>query len=548
MLLQVGTDKLKFKCHNVERSEVLTAMIRCKMECDGAPTDDYPIFRTCSRQTRHGTRVSASIQVAAHGLLEMQPQSLQVIQTYLFTDIAAVSFTGDDNSGIVLHFHTGKSRLFFIQSSRAHGNGRSDLITLMKEHYEILGLDLQMRESYNVPQWLADRRSLGQDLAVVMTWPVSKVTRRHDAAVVGPQQGWLGGSVNRTLAITSQAHVVEKDGGGIVSIRSLQGLHAIVRHPHSDKISLEFKDGRQRTYGSPNRDAILVSLLDAATNLARNYTVHVSDVTSGGYSLRSQKAGTEEPGGIFQPISIPIHCLKRVHAVSTAAYAFLCQTRTHRKEEDRAKSIVDECTNVLQACRELNASVPPTGDGLPKSPTDRFVLGSIGALWGIVAFLLHRGEGDAKNARTWHHAELSTIPMLQAIYRLSHSPAGYKGSAELTSMQSCVPMLAMMEDDFAKFWAFRVLGLLLSSPEGNRDMEIEFVNKSLILHAGGKEFMDDLVDTMIEAGTKKVDGNQPVSDLILMVTSDILQSVLCSNHDTTSPEYFSILIEVLSSR
>jgi DnaJ homolog subfamily C member 13 len=38
------------------------------------------------------------------------------------------------------------------------------------------------------------------------------------------------------------------------------------------------------------------------------------------------------------------------------------------------------------------------------------------------------------------------------------------------------------------------------------------------------------------------------SDLILMVTSDILQSLLCSYHDTTSPEHFQLFIGALANR
>lgn len=544
ILLQVNADKLKFKCHNVARSHVLSALLRCKFDFEGSSGEEFPIFRVCSRQTRHGTRVPVSIQVTAHGLLEMNPHSHATIQTYPFEDIGAVSFTADDNSGIVIHFHSGKTRLYYIQSSRAHGNGRSDLTTLMKEHYETLGLSLYIRESCSTQSWLETRRLLAKEYAVVMTWEVTKTTRRHDASVVGPQ-GWLGGNVSRTLAITSQAHVLEMDGGGVVSCRTLQGLHALVRHPHTDKISLEFKDGRQRTYGSANRDALLVSLLDAAINLGDNKTVHVSDVTSGGYSLKSNEKG-DEPGGIFQPISIPVHCLKRVYSLATSAYAFLAQKQSDG--EDGQTPPAEECGNLVQACRELNASVPPTGDGLPKSATDRQVLGSLGALWGIVAHLLDREDGKSKNARDWHQAELAATPMLQTIFRLCHSPAGYKASVELTTMQECIPLLASMDDDFAKFWAFRVVSLLLSSPAGKRDMEVEYVNKSIILQCGGRELMEDLVDTMVDAGTKKVDGNLAVSDLILMVTSDILQSLLCSNHDTTSPEYFAALIDTLATR
>ena len=58
--------------------------------------------------------------------------------------------------------------------------------------------------------------------------------------------------------------------------------------------------------------------------------------------------------------------------------------------------------------------------------------------------------------------------------------------------------------------------------------------------------IDGLVSTMLEAGSTQPGGDRVVSDLILFVASDILQSVLCSGHDTTSPEHFSAFIKALA--
>jgi hypothetical protein len=78
-------------------------------------------------------------------------------------------------------------------------------------------------------------------------------------------------------------------------------------------------------------------------------------------------------------------------------------------------------------------------------------------------------------------------------------------------------------------------------------MEVEFVNKSMILRSGGSTMINAFVSVLVESGTKQADGQKPtVSDLILMVVSDILQSVLCSFHDTTSPETFAAFINALA--
>jgi hypothetical protein len=559
ILLQVNADKLKFKCHNVPRERVLTAMLECKhhAEMEEQQPHEYPTFRQCSRQTRHGTRVDMSLQVAPHGLLELHPGTGALLQTYRYVDIGAVSFTADDSMGIVLHFSTNdnKSRLFFIQSSRRHGNGRSDLLTIMREQYETLGLELNVSESCTVASWMERRRALGKTAGpIVSIWGVTKTAKRHDASVVGADHGWLGGIVPRRLALTGKGYLLEMDAGGVVSCRSLKDLHGLVRPPNSDSLTLEYTGGAQQTYSSSNRDALLVSLLDAASSLAFNAKVDVSDVTSAGYSLSSlsdtSDAAPIVPGAaaIFQPISVPIHCLKRVHAVSTAAYAYMCLGKESFQDSSTNMDFVEECRLVVEACREFNASVPPSGDGLPTGPNDKTVLGCVGSLWGIVSNLLglHGLQGsDSTDSRDRQRSESAASPLLQSLYRLSQTPAGYRGSAELSTLQDALATFWGVSDSFCKYWALRNLSVLLAGCE-KRDLEIEFVNKSVILKSGGQAMVDGLVHAMLHAGSFQADGQKLVSDLLLMVSSDILQGIMCSYHDTTSPEHFSAFINALA--
>jgi hypothetical protein len=49
-----------------------------------------------------------------------------------------------------------------------------------------------------------------------------------------------------------------------------------------------------------------------------------------------------------------------------------------------------------------------------------------------------------------------------------------------------LPFLLTIEDAFCKFWAFQVLGVLVSGLPGNkRNREIEYVNKSVVFKLGG---------------------------------------------------------------
>jgi DnaJ family protein C protein 13 len=237
-----------------------------------------------------------------------------------------------------------------------------------------------------------------------------------------------------------------------------------------------------------------------------------------------------EKSGLFQPISIPLHCLKRVHTVGTAAFSYMNASTESSTEEGVRINPIDECRNVIEICREFNASVLPTAEGLPRSENDKQVLGSIGSLWGLVAWLL-----ECKKDRNL--AEQAVGPILQTLHRLSKTPAGYKNSIELATFLDCIPLLLTIDDAFSKFWAFRAITVLLSGLPGKlRNKEIEYVNKSVIFTAGGPRTVHVMVQSILD---------QSSSDLIHMVMSDILQSVLCSYADTTSPEVFVSFMKAL---
>lgn len=561
ILLQVDKDKLKFSCHNVDRSLVLTALLECQDRSGQAPASETIIFQSVQRQTRHGTSVGVSIHVKAYGLAEVHPVTRETIRIYKYTDISSCSFTAEDKSGLVLNFfQPGKSRLYFVHSARQGGNGRSDLLTLMRENCEVLGITLAMEESITPSAWLQRRRSLAIG-SVATTWPVQKTTPRHDSAVVGAPQGWVGGIVTRNLTLTGRGYMVERDGGGVVSCRRLADLFAMVRHADSGELTLEFSDGSRRTYTSSSRDALLASILDSASTLGQNTAVHLSDVTSDGYCLASlstavsskeSTAAASAVASIFQPISIPAYCLKRVYAVATQAYAFISREFELQPGQQPSFDPIEECQRVVEACREFNASVLPTGEGLPTSPTDKQVSGSIGALWGLVGSLLTRtttnGDSLVRNRRLLSQAEQVCATFFQTLYRLSKTPTGYKVSAELTTLQEAIPLLWEIDDVFCKYWAFAVLNVLLSGLP-TRDRETEYVNKSVILRAGGKLLVDGVLDALLEPSKgQSTDGMRRVSDLVLMVASDLLQGLLCSYHDTTGPEDFSAFIVAMAER
>ena len=586
MLLAVENNtKLKFSCHYVHRAHVLTALLQCKDNAVTAaaaavgqniippPPQSHgsrKLTLTAKRYTRHGNSYSVQLHIKPYGLVETYGQQQHVLQTYKYTEMRALSLA--EQHGVVLHFwQPNKSRLYLIPPDQnlailSGRDGRTELVRSVHDFAIQLGLELPLEESRTTQQWLQQRCDFSVG-AVATRWPVRKTTKRKDVAIVGPASGAVGGVVSRHLAITAAGYLVEQDGAGLVSCRKLKDLAALIRRQEeADQLTLEYVDGTRRTYASSSRDALCVSILDAAAKgQYKKVAAYVSDVPSDGYCLASlsrspyiRAAISSEDGtsssslasSLFQPISIPVYILKRVYALATQTYAFVSSAldvlrsiNGNRNEPTHPTTnidLVEECYSLVEACRELNASVLPTGEGLPSGPFDKTISGCLGALWGLVTGLLKAPPTGEREGRR----EEAVSALLQTIYRLSRTLTGYKVSAELSTVQEAIPLLLqMIQDDFCRYWALQVIDILLSGFPGKREMEVEYVNKNVLLKCGGHALVEGIVSSLVQERPQK-----RVSELILVAASNVLQSVLCSFHDTTSGEHFGTIIRALADR
>jgi hypothetical protein len=550
MLLQVDKDKLKLSSQmsNDSRATVLSLLLQCADESAQLNARETTVFRGVQRQTRHdGRMVSVALHVKPYGLVEYSDGAdgrHERLQTYRYVDMTSCSLSPD---GLVIYFHQPfQTRSYVVPVSyRPNGNGRSDLLTLMREQCEILGIGLEMQES--VADWLDLRRRMLNPRTVgtaTSAWTVTKTSKRHS-----------GQSLTRTLVVTGLGLLVERDEAGIVSARRLSEMYALVRHPHSNDFTIEYANRSSRSFSSPNRDALLVSLLDAASTLAKNAAVHLVDVSSFGYCLSGMiRAQPKEEAGLFRPISIPTYCLKRVNAHSTATYAFvspeLLESNPHHPRPTGPTApriepglVLNECYSLVEECREFNASVLPSGEGLPTAASDKLILGSVGALWGLVTNLLRE---VTRQQETRPQAQAVCCTLLQTLYRLSKTFAGYKGSVELSTFKAALTLVWGIDDPFCKFWILEVLNVLVSGLAPKRDLETEYVNKSIIIST--QSFVDGLVTSLVEPSAVHATARASVSELVLMSASDLLQGILCSYYETTKPEAFSACIASLARR
>ena len=132
------------------------------------------------------------------------------------------------------------------------------------------------------------------------------------------------------------------------------------------------------------------------------------------------------------------------------------------------------------------------------------------------------------------------------------TPFGYATTVENEEAVKILLNIWCIEDTFAFYWSLKCLSaLLLPRPfAAERDEQFESENKRILL---GQRL--NLPDTLVQSmlGNERSNSNTEgdivpaiVSDLILMVVSNIVESILCSHRDTTEPDHFSRFIAALA--
>lgn len=539
-----------------------------------------------------------------------QQRHLTVVRTYLFTAVVGVSLTADDSNGIVLHMAEAKSRfiprsanvqhqqhpgrLYYITSSHrsgsskggvagAGGNGRSDLISSMNSYYGVLGLNLLMGESTTVANWTAARARLatasGGVGSTIGSFGVMKLSKRHAAAASISGGGVGGGFVARELVLTRGGYLVERDrttdasgcadggasgGVGVVNCRSLCAVRCLVRHEadpdHNFRdggpaMTIEFASnsgdstsGMTRTYTCTDRDALIVAILDSARSLANNKSIIVTNTRSAGYRLLGIPSTSAQVGDLFHPDPNQIQCLRHLHQIACAAVAYLDSYEYSSFDARRPVDVIEECDVVVEACQMFSANVKPAAAGILDGEK-KIVCAVIEGLATLLVKLLGSSGGDDGDDHHRIRVDRVVTPLFQSLYRLCCTATGFRTAVESQAIRNAVQLVWNIGDTFAFYWAVMTFSALLSRQgvdlsmvlEG--DKEAEFVNKRVLLG------LDGTVEGLVKALLGQRGRNQGyfVSDLVRMVVGSVLESILCSNNSSTSPEHFSSFLTALSS-
>jgi hypothetical protein len=189
------------------------------------------------------------------------------------------------------------------------------------------------------------------------------------------------------------------------------------------------------------------------------------------------------------------------------------------------------------------------------------IVKTIHDLFGIVLHLLTFAYDNENNDKTSEDSSSTKIEsdyqqssdtdaalcmIFQTLYRLMLTPMGncHTGKDE-GAMNIFSTKLTRIKDDFTLYWALKCASaLLLPRPFAMvREEANEVSNKHKMLTQ-----IPDLVTFLVGKRGDFDKGCLPPqpSELVLMVVSNILESILCSHQDTTTPEGFSSLVSGLA--
>jgi hypothetical protein len=219
-----------------------------------------------NRLRKDGSRVNCHLLILSYGIVEEDGFG-NTLQEYMWTNVTRCG--SDDESRTFFFEYSGRTKIFST-------NNVEQIIQACKTQLRQLGQEgVRFLAGQSFDAVLQYRMDLYAAIpAPVSIFDVSKYTRRSARPL------------SRQLHI-SEEFVTEMDGSGFqaTSFQSVQQIYALVRSwDNSREFSIEYNDGSRRVYSCSTRDTLLAMLLDVC-HAAGNQRVIVTGEVSDGLRL-----------------------------------------------------------------------------------------------------------------------------------------------------------------------------------------------------------------------------------------------------------------------
>jgi DnaJ family protein C protein 13 len=496
-----STESMKWKTKY--RTHLISEMVRLKNVAVQTPGQNRQF--PASKITRNQRRVECILEVSPSSLKQLAPNGTTV-SCYEYKDIEGIRLVTDDGSAFIVN-HVGRGRLFMVKN-------RAEVLQQIVNSGLKLGISCRPRqEGVPLVTWQAERAAYGRkESQALAEFDVAKPTPRY------------ADPIPRKLMITNTS-IVERDAEThqAVSVRRLVDVFALVRYwDDPQRIAIEYKDGSKRNYLSGNRDALLAGILDGFYTCTGEKSLAINEVPGTDALRLFPRYATEEIGqqsafSIFGSSSIQETLLNRI------AYAGAKPLQPTRA----GGALPPFNVELVQAAADFNANCP--ANGIHPTTKKNVVVNSLVPLVAQLSSLSQREAFDST----------VVVELLQAVYRITASPWGFQCVLECqrdTVETYCRILKHQSNHSCILYWAISTLCLCMKSPPGSPNREAEHFNKGLLLR--DETLTGELVNMLSSR-----DGRIPAGPLVLLVNLELIESVLCSHNDTTSPHHFLALLK-----
>lgn len=452
-------DKTTFQFRTAHRSQLLCQLFECIVKKLPSKYKSVGPFNA-ERQHKRGSKLECRLAVAPYGIVEFSPAGV-IVQEYKFVNVTEIA-VDDACKGVFIRY-AGRRKVFIVPDMLP-------FIAGCKTQLRQIGIDsvkfVNLVIKDVVASRITDYNATGTAVAI---FDVNKSTRRF--ARMMPRQIHL-----------TEEFVIEKDSSGFqyVSYHPVSSIYALVRSwTNPRELTIEYNNGTSRTFTCAVRDTLLAVLYDICIATG-NIRVIVTGEVSDGLRLMPRFAEEDYQASITDAF----------FGASSIETWFL--SRLSKACKLQITTTVDEAAIEL-ACRELNANVPCPGIG---ATSDINMVKNV--VRGVLIVLFNSLDRMIKSPLA-DHARMIAV-LLQTIYRLLPSVAGYKCFVETREVDTRMLLLQLIQidNDFVNYWALQVLTTLCKCPLNPRNMQQEFVNKHTLLS-------DQMINCLIELMSTRID-------------------------------------------
>jgi hypothetical protein len=316
----------KFVFKTTHRDQLLCQFFECCTKATGKFKNFGP-YRS-QRLRKNQYRVEGKLAVASFGIVELA-ETGKVLQEYRWVNFKKIG--SDEREQAVFFDYSGRIKIFFVPDLNLFLNSCASQLSQ-------IGITVKILTAQNLQEIVKIRLSSYASTGLaVSVFNVNKQTARSSRLV--PRQ----------LHIT-EMYIVEKDVSGFqfVSSHPLSAVYAVVRcWSDPRKFTIEYLDGSNGVYNCTVRDTLL-SLLQDVCHAAGNIKVIITGEVSDNLRLIPRYAEERYESrlldSIFGSFSIEVWFLRQL--------------------KKAVETIPIQLSTVIQICRELNANVPFPGISL----------------------------------------------------------------------------------------------------------------------------------------------------------------------------------------